>query len=924
MATSSPETTSTVTRSGASPRVRIDELAILERRITTDGIRYEIKSQRVMTAAHDPVLPVFDGWMQGGELVVRASGLCDGPFTACLDLEGNRVGAPVDANVVQSSSAFLHFSVEIVVPLRAFTTFFGASARLGVAISPGDRVLRLVRPTFYPVRAVGPQITSLDMLEATDAMLFDAPERRLFDLQNPEEGTWVGTGKWRLRLFAEWDRNDGEGYAIDTKPAQLIHRWQRANDQTDVLWEDATRRSGGRKTYAEFLLDTSHKDLGAIPPEGKDIPLDVIAEHALTYGGNMCSLTWHAPLPLRLRDPLPLVKHFQRLSAVGIDFGTTATVAALHHKGFRSLLRLGPSNGGSSENPTYLLVEDHERLWEEMAKPGSKRRFPNLMRVVLGSYAAYDKMAEFPSAVIGGLKSLPERVIALDQSPQFRDRQRQADFLLDEARVRVLVRTYAYLLGRAINRPGQDVYLHYWLTHPAKFEKRTRELLEEEIKAGILLSIPEGISADEVTVSMRASEPEAFAAEVCPELASMPELEPLVEKFGELRFAAFDFGGGTLDIACGRFRPATEEESAESGASTVVETLQVGGDEHLGGDSLTHELVWLTHQHDKYLPEMEEKEVPMMRPTTVPPNTLANKPHLYKRSLAARQNMIRFQRELALEPVKFKKSNEPKRVEELSVARLDGSEVRVQSLKTDIAGLHAKMNAHLKSRIRDGARLLSSMLRNTSWGGEGGWREQGVVLLLAGNSSRSEFVEAALAEELGIPDLKVWRPGSSGPFQQVVLYETPPRVERGVTVVGVTPKTAVALGALRIANREVHLVRRAQGFSYFLGDLRGFPPKFVALIPMGTLPGDPNHPGPDFVDFGTWDGQKPLRVCKDYTPGKMTSNDPRLSIVPTGLPQTASGRLFVCVVTPDELALRLERDGEEPLHVSLNLAKFMD
>ncbi|MFW5741330.1 MAG: hypothetical protein ACOC1F_13300, partial [Myxococcota bacterium] len=578
----------------------------------------------------------------------------------------------------------------------------------------------------------------------------------------------------------------------------------------------------------------------------------------------------------------------------------------------------------SWENPTYLLVEDHQRLWDEMGRATGGRRFPNLMRVVLASHAAYGKMPESPNAVVGELKSLPERVVVLDQSPQLRDRQQQSDFLLDEPRVRMLIRTYAYLLGRAINRPGQDVYLHYWLTHPAKFDKRTRALLEEEIRAGILLSIPEAVPAEEVTVSMRSSEPEAFAAEVCPELAAEPALEPIISKFGELRFAVFDFGGGTLDIACGRFRPASETEMAESGASTVIETLQVGGEDHLGGDYLTHELVWLTHQHEKHLPEMESKEVPMMRPQTVPPNTLSSKPHLYKRSLAGRQNMIRFQRELDLESVKFKRSNEPKRVEELVAARLDGSEVALTSLKTDLAGLHANLTAHLKDRIRDGARLLSSMLRNTSWGGSGDWKDQCVVLLLAGNSSRSEFVERALAEELEVPDMKVWRPGSKTPFQQVVLYETPARVERGVKTVGVTPKTAVALGALRIANREVHLVRRAQGFSYFLGDLRGFPPKFVALVPMGALPADPNEFGPHFVDLGTWDGQKPFRVCKDYEPGKMTGNDPRLSIVPTNLPIEASGHLFVCVVSPDELALHLEREDEEPLRTTLNLAKYMD
>ncbi|OGB76169.1 MAG: hypothetical protein A2496_13575 [Burkholderiales bacterium RIFOXYC12_FULL_60_6] len=75
-------------------------------------------------------------------------------------------------------------------------------------------------------------------------------------------------------------------------------------------------------------------------------------------------------------------------------------------------------------------MEEHERLWEELARTTGGKRFPNLMRIVLGSHAAYDKMAEFPSAVVGELKSLPERVITLDQSPQLRDRQQQADFFV--------------------------------------------------------------------------------------------------------------------------------------------------------------------------------------------------------------------------------------------------------------------------------------------------------------------------------------------------------------------------------------------------------------------------------------------------------------------------------------------------------------
>jgi hypothetical protein len=926
-----------------SPRVRIDELGIFIRRPTPAGVRLEIRPAKPVSAAHDPVLPIFEGWLPNAELVVRASGACETAFAAALDAgAASPLSSLVQATITPSDDGkLLAFSLEIAVPLKAFTSFAGTAIPLALLLSAttslaAARRLALLKLSLVGINGHGPHIASLDLLESTDSVLFDAPERRLFDLQNPEEGLWIGTGRWRLRLFADWAKNEGDAYVLDARPSQVAHRWQLGGDSSDPVYEDATRRAGGRRTYTELILDSSHPALADIPEEGKDIPLDLAVEHALTYGDNAATCTWFTALPVRLRNPLPLLKGFQRLSAVGIDFGTTATVAALYNKGYRALMRLGSGTATaakSAENPTYLLIEDHERLWAEMSVEVSgapaARRFPNLLRVVKGSHAAYEGMADSPSAVLGELKSLPERVIHLDQSPQLRDRERGRDFLLDESRVRVLVRTYAYLLGRAINKPGQDVFLHYWLTHPAKFDERARKLLEEEIKNGILLSIPESIPAEEITVAMSATEPEAFAAEVCPELAAHPVLEPIINQFGEMRFAVFDFGGGTLDVACGRFRPATEQEQEECGSSTVIETLQVSGDDHLGGDYLTHELVWLTHQHDKHLPEMEDKEVPMMRPQTVPPNNLANKPHLYKRSLAARQNRFRFERELGLEAVKFGPGHEPKRAENLMAARLDGSEVRLESLKTDLPGLHVALEDHLQTRIRDGVKLMKSMLAIAPWGGAeagsapGDWRAQGVTILLAGNSSRSEFVEKALAEELGIPDLKVWRPGSEGPFQQVVLYETPARNDRGATVVGVTPKTAVALGALKIANHEVHLVRRTQGFSYFLGDLRGFPPKFRALIPMGAPVGDPAVFGPHYTDLGRWDPKTPLRVSREYVPNQMTSNDPRISLIPTGLPMGELGRLFVCVSAPEEIALLLQREGKEPLVTVVNLGKYM-
>jgi hypothetical protein len=928
---------------GPRPRLRIDEMAVFLRRTTPNGVRMELRPTKVVTAANDLVLPAFEGWLPTAELVVRCAGVCEEPFSVALDVDGMRLTESIqvtpgeavagDAAPGEEAPARRPFSFEHAVPLRSVK---GATLELGLWVRNPGRAIPIAKLRLVAIAAGGPHVASLDLLDVTDALLFDAPERRLFDLQNPEEGIWIGTGKLRLRLFAEWAEPAPAHYALDARPTQVMHRWQKNGDASDAVFEDPGRRGVAVARYAttELILDTSHPDLGPIPDEGKDLPLDLIAVHSIGFTEassakgakpvqHSCVCAWHAELPLRLRDPRPLLKGFQRLSAVGIDFGTTATVAALYHKGYRSLLRLGTSSAGSAkpaENPTYVLVEDHERLWAEMERP---HRFPDLVRVARGSHAAYEAMAQSPSAVVGELKSLPERVIALDQSPQLRDRERQRDFLLDEARVRALIRTYAYLIGRAINRPGQDVYLHYRLTHPAKFDERGKAILEQEIRRGLLLSIPEGIPDEEVSVLMSASEPEAFAAEVCPELAAHPALEPLIEKFGELRFAVLDFGGGTFDIACGRFRPATDAEQEEFGSSTVIETLQTGGDDHLGGDYLTHELVWLTHQHERVLPEMEQKEVPMMRPQTVPPNNLVSKPHLYKRSLAARQNRYRFERELALERVKFGPEETLRPAPKLTAARLDGSEVAVTSLGGDLGPVHEDLSAHLSSRIREGIKLMKSMLAITPFGEGGSFLDQGVVILLAGNSSRSRFVERALAEELGIPTLKVWRPDSADPFSQVVLYETPQRTERGISIVGVTPKTAVSLGALKIANHEVHLVRRSQGFSYFLGDLKGFPPKFKALVPMGTRVSDPSDLGPHYADFGRWDAKTPLRACKEYEANKMTSSDPRLVLVPTGLPAGAVGRLYVCVISPDEVVVRLERDGQPPLRSAINLAQHM-
>jgi hypothetical protein len=887
-----------------------------------------------VTAAHQPALIAFAAHAGRSRLVLRARGFCAGPFSAQLELAGKRVGA-VAQGVVTSTAG--EFDLELSVNAEDIPPVQGEGLHKVAIVLSNGRTLTVTHAKIIAVPGPAPGLRSFDVSDVTDTLLYDAPPRKGVDLSNPEEGFWLGSGRFHLRARAEWTRaSGGDGalsWRLDPAPMSVSHDQRAHGDERDALYEDPSLRKG-ESTFSEagFVFDTSHPDhRGKVSAAGTDIHVRLAVEHGLECGGRRFRLVWRREFSLRLRDPSTLLPTFKRLSAVGIDFGTSATVAAFTTKGYRSLMRLGAPRADATpaENPTFLLIEDHEALFRALGSasdPSSDamHRCPDLVGLVQASHLARDALRTAPNAVVGEIKSLPERVMQLDQSPLLRDRKKHADFLLDEARVRALVRAYAYILGRAINRPGQEVFLRYWLTWPAEFDERAKALLEQEIRAGILASIPEGIASSDVTVQMSSSEPEAYAAEVCPELANHPALEPVLNKHGELRFAVFDFGGGTLDIACGRYRPATEQEQAQSGASAVIEVLQVAGDDHLGGDYLTSEFAWLSHQHPTVFSEVEANDVPMQRPPTVPENKLARGAHLYKRSLAGRQNQIRFVRELELEQLKFKRTNTIPKRERVKAVRIDGSEVDLQSFAKDNTALRDALVSHLEARIEEGARLLLSMLQNIAWGGEGDWRAQGVQILLAGNSSRGEHVARALGKVLGYPELKVWRPTDAGEPEGVILYEVPSRLERGVEVIGVTPKTAVALGALKIANREVHLVRAQQGFSYFVGDMRGFPPKFVALVPMGTLPSNPDEWGSHYIDFGTWDALKPLRVAKEYVAGKMSSSDPRLLTIPTGLPAGASGRLYVCVVTPSKIALHLVlHEGDGHLRAEVNLAPYL-
>src|SRR5262245_7772274 len=111
----------------ATPRLRVDEMAILLRRTTPTGVRLELSPAQAATAAHPLILPAFEGWTKTAALVVRCAGLCEEAFSVALEIDGARATEATQATMAdeapgatpaEGAPARRSFSFELAVPLR--------------------------------------------------------------------------------------------------------------------------------------------------------------------------------------------------------------------------------------------------------------------------------------------------------------------------------------------------------------------------------------------------------------------------------------------------------------------------------------------------------------------------------------------------------------------------------------------------------------------------------------------------------------------------------------------------------------------------------------------------------------------------------------------------------------------------------------
>lgn len=300
---------------------------------------------------------------------------------------------------------------------------------------------------------------------------------------------------------------------------------------------------------------------------------------------------------------------------VSIDFGTSSTCVAIDD-GSIKMVTLAPDNDGKDfyniyENPTNLKIYS----WEELCELWCKNKHPILRRKSSDEYSEKYKVSfEFGhfnmdlnkrhlDAMISKLKMIP-KLISEGRETRFipydeQDKEVMLSIGKNDNRNFDPVEFYGYLIGCAINHPNNvcdKYYSNYHLTFPVKFSPELREKMRSSIEKGIIRSLPWSVLGGDskkspINIQMEYAEPMACVGAACGYELRITDGRPVL-------FGVFDFGGGTLDFTFGLYRNADEDTE---GYEEAIEFLGDGGDSTFGGENLISRISYwiLTAENNK-------------------------------------------------------------------------------------------------------------------------------------------------------------------------------------------------------------------------------------------------------------------------------------------------------------------------------------
>ncbi len=617
------------------------------------------------------------------------------------------------------------------------------------------------------------------------------------------------------------------------------------------------------------------------------------------------------------RDPARDVKHFP----VAIDFGTSSTVVALFDGIQSTLLRIGardfyaPINPIEFQNPTVVELLDYDSFAAEWFKTAYRPDHDwNWLRIGHEAQASWRDNPGDTSVLASIMPRLKTWAMRSEgQAPiRLTDRAKGKEISIPHLSLRQIVKGepitvgdqdpfdpiefYAFQLGLAINWRGRGIFYEYYMSFPAKYDKATKDKIKSSFARGLCRSLPPTLIRSfpsilqEFRVSELASEPAAYAASALPYLGIAPVPEGI-------RYAVFDFGGGTTDFDFGLWRTATAEEADVDGFETVFEHLESSGDNYLGGEQLLEHLAYRIFCGN--LSELRSKRIHFTRPedaAVVPGSEVFLQP-----TQAAQTNTI-----ILISKIRsFWENDDDQLDSQIKVDLLDANGIK-QPVELSVDG--ESLQEFITARIQAGVDLFLSELVRTF--GQDGERNDPIHVLLAGNASRSRFVRDAFDTTS-----ERWRNAldRAGANLDVVIHAPLPiDPEKPYAP---TAKTGVALGLLALVpGAGVKVIDRVCAtntdeapFQYFFGRMKG--ETFQYVLSPESIYGEWMEVGP-IPEGGVVNcyATKSRRAWSG-----MSKGDPELRMIRLSYLEARRGsKLWAKAVGPDKIEVGPVDPGEVP------------
>lgn len=720
---------------------------------------------------------------------------------------------------------------------------------------------------------------SIHFTDHTEEYVLNAPEITQSILQGKDNGLWVYHGLRLLHFNISGFPNNVKNTTYRLEFVQMdLEKIEPVTMDGDSVWKT---EENGEVRY-EALLDTNLLGDALRKLHNQRKRVQCIGRFEITYHFDSVAMGFHDqetfvfPIQLTLVDTGNLDKDdkfsvIETRNEVSIDFGTSATCVAVDD-GQPHLIRMTAHDEELSdqgerrnlfENPTNLMVSRWEKLYQQWQKENEDHPLVRKFRGGGENYLTDDAYEfDFGYSVKSGLAEADKRMLNsiltdLKLIPYYMSKGKEDivnPYHIDRAPLVYLVSDckseddqhfnpvsfYAYLLGRAINNPTNGkIYTRYKMTFPVKFNQEVRNQLLESFTYGLRRSLPRPVRdmTDKkgnplLKVTMDFPEPVACAGAACGSSAmSLEDGKPKV-------FGIFDFGGGTLDFSYGMYRLGDFDNDDDEGWDEVMEIFGVDGDESIGGERLINlitywimtdesnrdaiidnKISFLLPEGERILSGYDDNALPELRAT---PDARANT-RLVNEAFSRR---FFVGQEFELSGKIYDRESD-----DAELLTINLTDHRGESLEVGLNVNLGELKARLQERIRSAVKLFIDSMESlfvqpqvTEKLAEQKFDDfesarTTMRILLAGNSSRHPYVREAM-EEYFAPE-------------QIMLLGTADDDDDEYEYYRITPKTAVAIGQLKLGACKVNMPSGDEPpFGLYVARVK--PNGFETIISKGT------------------------------------------------------------------------------------------